>query len=641
MEQPQKQEIVSPRDKAAQSEEDSYTFMTSSEDHSLEQGEVSVAQQSPVQIRPPLSQQDHQEEDMPSGALTENTVSQSSPLRNPAEQLEILNQIPHDQIGGSAIVLEGAPTLQPEIKSAETCAQTVQVQQVQQPQVDINKEQGASKNATGRTIFAYKIPRSTTRSDMINCFSQFGEVQNCDLVLDKWSHHPKYGFVTFASADAATKALSAQLKINGVEFKCDLAKHPRPESSRNAQDAAPQLRSRGRTPPYEYQTHHRSRDRGERETDRSSHTGYDRYADRGTEKPRYDSDRYRDDEHNHSRSRSPHHSRDARDYPRRESSYERRGDYDRPRDRTDSYDRFRTADPARSTDRYDYARYQRTMPSDRHATDERVQRPRDNGYSRVPEDARFRQADGRTYEGEQRLQDRGHYREPYRSQYEADRTYGRPYDKFNGMGYKDTPQRDERPRDDRYKESRFRDGQPRNDRFGDSKPRDEQFGSARFRDERPQDNRMVNERVNDSRPRDVPFRDDRPRDGDFRANRLRDDGFRDQRPREDRYRDERPRDGGFGDARQRNGEFRDERPRDSGFRDDRFRDNRLRDDRYQSVKPRGDFYSSERFVNNGLDGNSGRYTDDRRYTRPQNPSDKAYSLLPQPQQLPIPRQRNE
>ncbi|XP_009795994.1 UBP1-associated protein 2A [Nicotiana tabacum] len=83
----------------------------------------------------------------------------------------------------------------------------------------------ADNDITHRKIFIYGLARETTRQTLISVFEQFGEVEECNVVMDHNTGKAKgYAFVVFKSRKSADKALKKpQMTINGRVATCKLA----------------------------------------------------------------------------------------------------------------------------------------------------------------------------------------------------------------------------------------------------------------------------------------------------------------------------------------------------------------------------------------------------------------------------------
>jgi len=76
-----------------------------------------------------------------------------------------------------------------------------------------------------KKVFVGGIGPNTTRDTVLNAFSQFGEVQECKVIVDQNTGFSKgYGFVEFLSPISAQKATaSGFISIDGKNCNCNLA----------------------------------------------------------------------------------------------------------------------------------------------------------------------------------------------------------------------------------------------------------------------------------------------------------------------------------------------------------------------------------------------------------------------------------
>ena len=67
------------------------------------------------------------------------------------------------------------------------------------------------------TLYVGNLEPSTTIEDLGSLFTNYGDVENINIVEDRETGRPKgFGFVTFTDNDAADKAIAA---LNGSNFK--------------------------------------------------------------------------------------------------------------------------------------------------------------------------------------------------------------------------------------------------------------------------------------------------------------------------------------------------------------------------------------------------------------------------------------
>ena len=73
-------------------------------------------------------------------------------------------------------------------------------------------------------LLVRNLDRSTSEKEMLELFQAFGEVQSCDLVMDKSSGESKgFGFVEMPAAGDAKKAMKAlnnkKIGANNIRVK--------------------------------------------------------------------------------------------------------------------------------------------------------------------------------------------------------------------------------------------------------------------------------------------------------------------------------------------------------------------------------------------------------------------------------------
>lgn len=65
-------------------------------------------------------------------------------------------------------------------------------------------------------IFVGNLPFSSTNEDLLNLFSQFGEIQGINIRKDPKTHNPRgFAFITFTSEDYAREAIAGSLSLGG------------------------------------------------------------------------------------------------------------------------------------------------------------------------------------------------------------------------------------------------------------------------------------------------------------------------------------------------------------------------------------------------------------------------------------------
>ncbi|XP_010261157.1 PREDICTED: UBP1-associated protein 2A-like [Nelumbo nucifera] len=95
----------------------------------------------------------------------------------------------------------------------------------------------ADCDVSHRKIFVHGLGWDTTRETLISAFQPFGEIEDCNVVMDRATGKAKgYGFVLFTSRAGATNALKQpQKKINNRVTSCQLASVG-PVTSQQTQD---------------------------------------------------------------------------------------------------------------------------------------------------------------------------------------------------------------------------------------------------------------------------------------------------------------------------------------------------------------------------------------------------------------------
>ncbi|KAG5245237.1 UBP1-associated protein [Salix suchowensis] len=85
--------------------------------------------------------------------------------------------------------------------------------------------QHADRDVTHRNVFVHGFSWDTTRQDLESAFAPFGEIEECNVVIDKATGKAKgYGFVLFKSRKAAISALKETKRmVNDRMASCQLA----------------------------------------------------------------------------------------------------------------------------------------------------------------------------------------------------------------------------------------------------------------------------------------------------------------------------------------------------------------------------------------------------------------------------------
>ncbi|XP_022136525.1 UBP1-associated protein 2B-like isoform X1 [Momordica charantia] len=130
----------------------------------------------------------------------------------------------HPQDDGSDSDLEDLPKLlEPFSKSQliEFICSTA----LKDPNLQAQIRAAADRDVTHRKIFVHGLGWDTTRETLTSVFESFGEIEDCNVVMDKNTGKAKgYGFILFKSRQGATKALKEpRKKINNRMTSCQLA----------------------------------------------------------------------------------------------------------------------------------------------------------------------------------------------------------------------------------------------------------------------------------------------------------------------------------------------------------------------------------------------------------------------------------
>jgi len=83
-------------------------------------------------------------------------------------------------------------------------------------------------------LYIGNLAFSVTEEALKKAFSEFGEIEEATVIVDKFSNRPKgFGFVTFSNDEAAKKAISEmnEKELEGRPLKVSEAK-PREDSDR-------------------------------------------------------------------------------------------------------------------------------------------------------------------------------------------------------------------------------------------------------------------------------------------------------------------------------------------------------------------------------------------------------------------------
>ncbi|KAF8079954.1 hypothetical protein N665_0989s0021 [Sinapis alba] len=101
--------------------------------------------------------------------------------------------------------------------------------------------EAADRDVTHRKIFVYGLPWETTRDTLFGVFEDYGEIEECTVVIDKVTGKAKgFGFVTFKSRKGAKEALKEPKKrILNRTATCQLAAMGPAGSGKGQEQAGP------------------------------------------------------------------------------------------------------------------------------------------------------------------------------------------------------------------------------------------------------------------------------------------------------------------------------------------------------------------------------------------------------------------
>lgn len=86
-----------------------------------------------------------------------------------------------------------------------------------------------------KKLYIGNLPFSFTKDDLMDAFSQFGDITEATVISDKYSGRSKgFGFVTFAEDSAADKAVAEMdgKQVGGREIRVSEAKPMEPREPR-------------------------------------------------------------------------------------------------------------------------------------------------------------------------------------------------------------------------------------------------------------------------------------------------------------------------------------------------------------------------------------------------------------------------
>lgn len=86
-----------------------------------------------------------------------------------------------------------------------------------------------------KKLYVGNLPFNFSKDDLVDAFSQFGEIAEATIISDKYSGRSKgFGFVTFEDDSAADKAVAEMdgKDVGGREIRVSEAKPMEPRDSR-------------------------------------------------------------------------------------------------------------------------------------------------------------------------------------------------------------------------------------------------------------------------------------------------------------------------------------------------------------------------------------------------------------------------
>ena len=94
----------------------------------------------------------------------------------------------------------------------------------------------ADRNEDCRNIFVRKVPFSATSKELREAFTQFGPIQECQIIVDKMTGESKgFGFVKFESISSALKAVNSKVYMGAMELNLTIA-NPNAKSKHSQQN---------------------------------------------------------------------------------------------------------------------------------------------------------------------------------------------------------------------------------------------------------------------------------------------------------------------------------------------------------------------------------------------------------------------
>jgi RNA recognition motif-containing protein len=93
----------------------------------------------------------------------------------------------------------------------------------------------SSTEVNSKKLYVGNLPYSMSEDDLRNLFSQYGEITNVTLIIDRMSGRSKgFGFVEFSADDAAIAAAEAtnNMEIDGRAMVVNVARPQAPREDR-------------------------------------------------------------------------------------------------------------------------------------------------------------------------------------------------------------------------------------------------------------------------------------------------------------------------------------------------------------------------------------------------------------------------
>jgi heterogeneous nuclear ribonucleoprotein A1/A3 len=144
------------------------------------------------------------------------TTTKQKPLKKPKLKIRKTKPLPSDPADLSTL-------LEPYTK--DQLIDLITNSAIKNPSLYSLIHQHADRDVTHRNVFVHGFSWDTTRQDLVSAFAAFGEIEECNVVIDKATGKAKgYGFVLFKSRKAAISALKETKRmVNDRMASCQLA----------------------------------------------------------------------------------------------------------------------------------------------------------------------------------------------------------------------------------------------------------------------------------------------------------------------------------------------------------------------------------------------------------------------------------